>query len=302
MKLLRAILGRPLLNLLGGLLLAVLAASTVHAREYDDVIKSQYIEFAVYRDFPPYSYLKEGAPAGIDVDIAKRIASELGLEARWQWLTADETVDDDLRNAIWKGSVVERKVADVMLRVPYDREYAYAQDGYGLPRNDMVVMLAPYHKESWQLVRDIKKTGEVRNLAIFQYQPIGVEIDSLPDFFLVGTYQGRLRENVHHYSTVYGALADLNAGKLSAVAGMRSQLEWGLPNKPSNFDIDDDGLEALGRKSWDIGIAIKENYRQLGYAVEAVITAMIDSGDMAKVFNQYGVSYELPSTYELDAE
>lgn len=283
-------------------LLVLMTASLAHARTYDDVIASKYIEFAVYRDFAPYSFMQEGEPAGIDVELGKSIARELGLEARWFWLTADESVDDDLRNAIWKGSVIDRKKADVMLRVPYDREYSYAQDGYGLPRNDMVVMLAPYHKESWQLVRDLNKTGEVRNLAIFQYQAIGVELDSLPDFFLVGTYQGRLRENVHHYSTVFGALKDLNAGKLSAVAGMRSQLEWGLPNRPGNFDIDDDGLESLGRKTWDIGIAIKENYRQLGYAVNDVITAMIENGDMEKIFSQYRVSYHLPSTYELDAE
>tara|TARA_R110002167_G_scaffold366453_2_gene597778 strand:- start:5907 stop:6788 length:882 start_codon:yes stop_codon:yes gene_type:complete len=283
-------------------LLVLMTASLAHARTYDDVIASKYIEFAVYRDFAPYSFMQEGEPAGIDVELGKSIARELGLEARWLWLTADESVDDDLRNAIWKGSVIDRKKADVMLRVPYDREYSYAQDGYGLPRNDMVVMLAPYHKESWQLVRDLNKTGEVRNLAIFQYQAIGVELDSLPDFFLVGTYQGRLRENVHHYSTVFGALKDLNAGKLSAVAGMRSQLEWGLPNRPGNFDIDDDGLESLGRKTWDIGIAIKENYRQLGYAVNDVITAMIENGDMEKIFSQYRVSYHLPSTYELDAE
>lgn len=283
-------------------LLVLMTASLAHARTYDDVIASKYIEFAVYRDFAPYSFMQEGEPAGIDVELGKSIARELGLEARWMWLTADESVDDDLRNAIWKGSVIDRKKADVMLRVPYDREYSYAQDGYGLPRNDVVVMLAPYHKESWQLVRDLNKTGEVRNLAIFQYQAIGVELDSLPDFFLVGTYQGRLRENVHHYSTVFGALKDLNAGKLSAVAGMRSQLEWGLPNRPGNFDIDDDGLESLGRKTWDIGIAIKENYRQLGYAVNDVITAMIENGDMEKIFTQYRVSYHLPSTYELDAE
>ncbi len=283
-------------------LLVLMTASFAHARTYDDVIASKYIEFAVYRDFAPYSFMQEGEPAGIDVELGKSIARELGLEARWLWLTADESVDDDLRNAIWKGSVIDRKKADVMLRVPYDREYSYAQDGYGLPRNDMVVMLAPYHKESWQLVRDLNKTGEVRNLAIFQYQAIGVELDSLPDFFLVGIYQGRLRENVHHYSTVFGALKDLNAGKLSAVAGMRSQLEWGLPNRPGNFDIDDDGLESLGRKTWDIGIAIKENYRQLGYAVNDVITAMIENGDMEKIFSQYHVSYHLPSTYELDAE
>ena len=284
-------------------LLAVFAVvNTAQARKYDDVIQSKYIEFAVYRDFPPYSFLEDGKPAGIDVDIGMRIAADMGVEARWLWLTADENLDDDLRNAVWKGSVVDRKVADVMLRVPYDREYAYAQDGYGLPRNDMVVMSSPYHKESWKLVRDINKTRKVRNLAIFQYQPIGVEIDSLPDFFLVGTLQGRLRENVHHYPTVFAAISDLKAGKLSAVAGMRSQLEWGLPNRTENLDIDDDGLESLGRKSWDIGIAIKDSYRQLGYAVDGVIVTMVQNGDMEKIFSSYGVSYEKPAMYDIAAE
>lgn len=283
------------------LVMAFAISNTAHARKYDDVIKSQYIEFAVYRDFPPYSFIKDGQPAGIDIDIGRRIASEMGVEPRWFWLTADETVDDDLRNAVWRGSIIERKVADVMLRVPYDREFSYAQDGYGLLRNDMVVMLAPYHKESWQLLRDLNKTGKVRNLAIFQYQPIGVELDSLPDFFLVGTYQGRLRENVHHYPSVFAALADFKAGKLSAVAGMRSQLEWGLDSKSDNFDIDNDGLESLGRKSWDIGIAIKHSYRQLGYAVDAVISDMVTSGEMEAIFSRYSVSYERPSMHYVES-
>lgn len=275
----------------------LLAASQSAARSLEDIQASGYIEFAVYRDFPPYSQLVDGKPEGIDIDLGKAIAERLALKPRWMWVTADETVDDDLRNAIWKGNVIERRVADVMLRVPYDRRYSYARDGYGLPRNDLVVMLAPYHTESWRIARNLDKIGDVRNLAIFQYQPIGVELDSLPDFFLAGFLGGRLRDNVRHYIRIQQATADLLEGKISAVAGMRTQLEWTLNASGENIDIDSDGLEAMGSLDWDIGIAIRHDFRPLGYRLESVIKALIDEGLVENIFAHYGAGYARPSLY-----
>lgn len=275
----------------------LLAASHSAARSLEDIQASGYIEFAVYRDFPPYSHMVDGRPAGIDVDMGRAIADKLELEARWMWVTADETVDDDLRNAVWKGNVIERRIADVMLRVPYDREYSYARDGYGLPRNDLVVMLAPYHTESWRIARDLDKIGDVRNLAIFQYQTIGVELDSLPDFFLSGFLGGRLRDNVKHYMSIKQAAADLVDGEISAAAGMRTQLEWALAEVEGNIDIDSNGLEAMGSLEWDIGIAIRHDFRPLGYRLESVIKDLIDEGRVKNIFSRYGTGYTRPSLY-----
>ncbi|WP_317932747.1 substrate-binding periplasmic protein [Halioxenophilus sp. WMMB6] len=288
-----------LIAIISGCWLCGLAAVS-QARSYDDVIASGYIEFAVYQDFPPYSYEQEGQPRGIDVELGQAIAQALGLTPRWLWLTADETVEDDMRNALWKGHIVTRHKADVMLRAPYDHQFSYAMDGYGLPRNDRVVMTAPYQQESWQLVRNLDKIGAVRNLAIFQYQQIGVEIDSLPDIFLAGVYQGRLTKNLHHYPTVFAALSDFDTGQISAVAGMGSQLQWWLARQqPKNFtyDLDSDGLEAIGKLQWDIGIAVKQEYRQLAYAIEGVINPMIEDGRMQQLFGRYHIAYELPSLF-----
>lgn len=282
------------------LLWVCLLASVVQARSYDDVMASGYIEFAVYSDFPPYSFLNGDTPEGIDIDIGNAIAKRMGLEARWMWIVADENVDDDLRNAIWKGHVIHKRVADVMLRAPYDRNYSYAVDGYGLPRNDMVVMLAPYQVESWKLLRNLDKTGDVRNLSIFQYQPVGVEIDTVPDFFLSGVYQGRLRKNVQHFPSVFAAIEALKQGQVSAVAGMQSQLEYGLgADRPAAFDIDDDGMQAIGKMQWDIGIAIKHTYRQLGYALEAVIRDMVNDGTIKSFYTQRHISYKKPEIYQI---
>ncbi len=276
----------------------ITASGDIEDRTLDDVIESGFIEIGVYRDFAPYSYLDEqGEAQGLDVAVGKLIAEGLGVEPRWLWMTSDETVEDDLRNYVWKGSLLDRKVADVMLRVPYDREYSYAIDGYGLPKHDNVVMFGPYHAESWALARDLEQLGEVRNLAIFRFQKVAVETDSLPDMFLSGAYGGQLRGNVVHHLLIWQALDDLKDGGVSAVAGMRSQIEWGLRDVPGRFDIDDDGLQSLGRLQWDIGAAVKHTHRQLAYAIEGEIDAAIRDGRMAKIFTEHGISYLSPSLY-----
>ncbi len=279
----------------------VTASGTIEDRTLDDIVESGFIEIGVYRDFAPYSFFDEkGEPAGLDIEVGRLIADGLGVEPHWFWMTADESVEDDLRNNVWKGSLLDRRVADVMLRVPYDREYSYAIDGYGLPKHDNVVMFGPYHAESWVLARDLEKTGEVRNLAIFRFQKIGVEIDSLPDLFLSSAYGGQLRSNVIHHRLIWGALDELKAGDLSAVAGMRSQVEWGLRDRPQRYDVDDDGLQAVARLQWDIGAAVKHTHRQLAYAIEALLDEAVRDGRMNALFNRHGLSYLKPSVYIQD--
>lgn len=272
-------------------------------RNLDDIKASGFIEIGVYRNFPPYSFESEdGTAQGVDIEVGKIIAKGLGVEPKWFWITPDETLEDDLRNNVWKGSMLDRSVADLMLRVPYDREYAYARDGYGLPKHDNVVMFGPYHAEAWTMARDLEKTGEVRNLAIFRFEKVGVEIASLPDTILVGAYNGQLRNNVVHYATTLTAIDGLRAGEVAGVVGMRSQIEYSLRDIPNQFDVDDDGLHEVARLSWDIGAAVKQNHRELAYAVEDVIARAYQSGELASAFEQFSVSYVKPSVWEDDEE
>ena len=282
-----------------GLLLFVVFAEPAQARSYEDIIKSGYIEVAVYRDFPPYSYLHDGHAAGIDIELGKLIAKKLGVEPRWFWVTADENLEDDLRNAIWKGHVldVEKKKADIMLRVPYDREFAYGMDGYGLPRNELVHMFGPYHQESWAIARDRAKTRDIRNLAIFQYQQIAVEIDSLPDTYLSATFAGRLQKNIVHFRTLDESVEAFKQGEVAAVAGIRTRLLWALADteKP---DVPSDGLEMLARKQWDIGIAVKQDYRELANEIDMAIEAWVKDGTLRSLFESYHGEYVAPSLYQ----
>ena len=80
-------------------LLLILASSTVaQARYYDVVIESGFIRVGLYKDFPPYSYMQDGEPAGIDVALGKAIADKLGVRFEPHWIIPDENLEDDLRN------------------------------------------------------------------------------------------------------------------------------------------------------------------------------------------------------------
>ncbi|TCK09000.1 amino acid ABC transporter substrate-binding protein (PAAT family) [Marinobacterium mangrovicola] len=284
-----------------------LGGGQAQARVYDDVVDSGFVRIGVYRDFPPYSFMRDGEPAGIDVDLGEKIAEELGVEMRLHWMTPDETLDDDLRNNVWKGHYLDKdednplamkNVADVMMRVPYDRDYSYKRDELGLIINDLVVMMSPYHQERWQLAFDSEKLDSVRTLAKFQYHPIGVEVDSLPAFYLTSGLQGRMREMTHHYTNPRVAFAAMKQGEVSAVMGMRSEIDWLLSKDDTGrYRLAENGFPDMGKQAWDIGIAVGEADRDLGYSVEAVFDRMIRDGSMAELFGQYGVTYESPSLY-----
>jgi ABC-type amino acid transport substrate-binding protein len=270
---------------------------TAYARSYDDIIESGRITIAVYNDFPPYSYMQNGQPAGFDIAVGKQIAAGLGVDVEWMWQTADENLEDDLRHAIWKGHLVTKRKADLMLRVPYDRKFAYGIDGYGLPKNELVVMFGPYQRESWAILRDHEKTTDIRTLAIFQYEKIAVEIDSLPSFFLGSTIGGRLHKNLVHTMTTFAGIDQLKQGKVAAVAGIRGQLEWGMGPLTDRYDISPDGLSAMSIKAWDVGMAVKTDHRQLAYAIEGIIEPLIHSGELAKIAAQYNMEYQIPGLY-----
>lgn len=282
-------------------LIIVLACHTVQARTYDDIIASGVLTVALYENFPPYSYRDEtGEPTGIDVEMARHIALSLGLKAQWLWISAGETVEDDMRNAIWRGHIITREKADILMRVPYDKKFSYARDGYGLARNELVVMFGPYHQERWMVLRNTDKTKDIRTMAIFQYEKLAVEIDSLPSFFLGAEYGGRLRPNLVHTASIFDGVDMLKKGEVAAVVGMQSQLLWRLNSDDARYDISHDGLTGMSVKPWDIGMAVHVENRQLAYAIEEVVDRLAQEDAISPIFKKYHAVYLPSSLHTLD--
>lgn len=291
------------------LLFSLIFTGQAEARIYDDMVASGVMKVAFYRDFPPYSFLQGGESAGVDVDLAKKLADHVGVKFEAIWVTPDESLEDDLRNYVWKGHYLDKdenepfhqkNIADLMMRVPYDREFSYRQDSTGAVVNEQVVMFAPYQAESWRIAFDQSKLEKVSTLAVFQYHPIGVEVDSLPSFYMTSAFNGRMRKQVHHFPTLAAAYGAMHEGKVTAVMGMQGEVEWLLhQDADERYKRAENGFPMMGKQTWDIGMAVAQDNRQLAYALEEKIEQMIRSGEMAELFAQYGLSYKTPDLYQV---
>lgn len=257
------------------------------ARPLDDVVADGHIAIAVYRDFPPFSYFDDQQRlVGVDVDIGRAIAAKLGVEARYMPVTSGETVDDDLRNAVWKGHYIERVVADLMLHVPFDRTLAL--------RNSNVAMFAPYARIGYVLAHDPKRAPDGADLLALAPGGIGVEIASLPDYYLSSAFNGRLQNSLVHYRTIAEAADALEAGEVASVVGSRPEVEATLDGAANGYVLSPFTTAGFGMTSWLIGTAVKEDSRDLGYAVEDILAALIDDGTIEAIHAAHGLSYDPP--------
>lgn len=258
---------------------------SVVGQDLDQITERGFIEFAVYEDFAPYSWRENGLARGIDIDLGRLIAETLGVEARFRFVAAGERVDDDLRNNVWRGPIVGGRVSNVMLHVPYASELAC--------RNEQVVLTGQYFNEKVVIAyrRDAYPDG-APTPAYFRYDLVGVENDSIADFYLSSFARGQLTANVRRYPTPAAAMAALAEGEVMAVVGARAQLEFGLTPELAFHEPPLPGF-AVGQ--WTLGVAVRHTYRPLAYAVDDAVRAAVEDGRLQEIFASYGVTYSPPA-------
>lgn len=242
------------------------------------------IRVAVYKDFPPYS----NAGEGIDVDIARALAARLGVALDLMWVQAsDEKMEDDLRNAVWKGHYLGGGTADVMLHVPVDPQFA--------ARNDKVKILGAYHRESLQIAHDATKLPELQSVDDLVGKRIGVETATAQDSFLLGALGGQLRPSVVHFRGAPEAMAALRRGEVVAVMAQRAELEDGLKGADREvFVISSITTPGLSQRGWIVGVAVKAENAALAAEVEKALTGMLEDGTIAGIFKRQGITHFRP--------
>jgi len=242
------------------------------------------LRIAVYNDFPPYAM---SGGKGIDAEIGRAIAENLGLTPEIVGFNADEDMNDDLRNMVWKGHYLGTQPADVMLHVPVDEHLARA--------NDKVRIFGAYHRESLALARNPARVPALSGSAavaldIFTREKIGVETGTLADSFLLGVLSGRLRENVVHFRTVGEAAKGLADGRISAILAPRAELESALAEQ-SRFVIDSPKFAELKVNSWPLGMAVKAEQMELAAAIGGALADLKRDGTVAAIFKRNGITY-----------
>lgn len=252
----------------------------------DSVRQRGRLRVAVYNDFPPYSM---AGGKGIDADIARAIAAKLGVTAEIVGYNADEDMNDDLRNMVWKGHYLGAQPSDVMMHVPVDEYLARA--------NDKVRIFGAYHRETLALARNPERIPKPPSgsaavaLEVFTREKIGVETTSLADSFLLSVLNGRLRDNVVHFKTVAEAARAMTEGRVSAVLAQRAELEAALQGQ-TRMVIDTPHLPELKMDGWPLGMAVKVEDQALAEAIGTALAELKRDGSIAAIFKRYGISHQ----------
>ncbi|WP_374326711.1 substrate-binding periplasmic protein [Azonexus sp.] len=243
------------------------------------------LRIAVYNDFPPYSL---AGGKGIDADLGRAIAARLGVAAEIVGFNADEDMSDDLRNMVWKGHYLGTQPADLMLHVPVDEGLARA--------NDKVRIFGTYHRESLAVARNPQRVPALAGsaavaLEVFTREKIGVETATLADAFLLSVLNGRLRENVVHFTSVAEASRALAGGQIAAVLAPRAELEAALSGS-QQVVLESANFAELKIDGWPLGMAVKAEEAALAEAVGAAVADLRRDGSIAAIFRQHGITYQ----------
>ncbi len=262
------------------------ASLPARADALNDIRSKGSLRVAVYNGFAPYS--NQGK--GIDVELAEALGKHLGLATQVVGYNADEDMDDDLRNMVWKGHYLGAQPSDVMMHVPVD---SYLQG-----KNDKVKIFGPYHLETIAVAR-VQRISPIRGsaanaLEVFTREKIGVEGRSLADAFLLGVLNGRLRDNVVHFTSVAGAIEKMKAGEIAAVMGPRSEIEVALGKDP-RFVVEVVQMPELKINSWPLGMAVKAEESALAETLGNALKELQKNGTVAAIFARNGVTYQQPT-------
>jgi len=256
----------------------------IFGQSLDDIQERGWISIAVYEDFPPYSYERDRKLVGVDIDLGRLIAEDLGVEARFYATAAGENVDADLRNNVWKGKLIGGQVANIMMHVPYNKEL--------ICRNEQVVLGGHYYNEKIAIAYDKAHYPDGGPTpAFFRFDEVGVENDTISDFYLSGIGNGQLIPKMKRYKTTEEAMKALDAGEVKAVMGPLGQLEHSLTDK---LTVHTPPFVGLGIGEWTLSVATNFRWRPLGYSVEDAILASIQDGRMEEIFKKYGLTWNKP--------
>ncbi|MDJ0827066.1 MAG: transporter substrate-binding domain-containing protein [Rhodobacter sp.] len=260
------------------------ASRDIVGQDLDTIQERGWIEFAVYEDFPPYSFGTRETPQGVDIEIGRIIAADLGVEARFKFVEAGESLDADLRNWVWKGPIVGGSVANVMLRVPYDSEFAC--------RVEQVVFTGQYAGESIAIAYDKASYPDEKPVpAYFRFDSVAVENDSIADFYLTSLAGGQLNANIRRFPTMAEAVKALAGGEVMAAMGPKAQLEHGVTEA---IGVHEPSLPGFSVGAWTIGLGVNFRYRPLAYAVDDAVRYALDDGRIAGIYERYGLSFTAP--------
>ena len=215
---------------------------------------SQKLVMATNAAFPPYESVEGNEIIGIDPEIAKLIADDLGRE-----LVIEDMAFDSIIAAVQSGKA---DIAMAGLTVTEDRK-------------QNINFSDPYTEAAQVIV--VKKDSPVASPDDLEGKTVGVQIGTTGDI-----YAGDIADaTIERYSKYFEAINALNQGKIDAVI---------VDREPAKvFVSDSDELKMIDKEftleEYAIGVA-KENTELLDQ-INASLKKLQESGEIDKIINKY---------------
>ncbi|MGD9784629.1 MAG: substrate-binding periplasmic protein [Hyphomicrobiaceae bacterium] len=257
------------------------------ARPLDDVKASGFLRVIVYDDNAPFSWTEaDGTIKGIDADIARAIAASMGLKPELIARIAGEEVDDDLRSNIWQGPRTGGPVGDVMMHVPMEKEF--------IARNNLVQISNAYYHEQTVLVLHPDLADPAKGFAAFENAKLAVHFATTAHYYAMFVDEGRYKTSISPYVKFASAVDAFLKRQSAGLLGRRSEIEAALHDKDAKAVTIEPTFNTYMRMAWTIGTAVKHDSRDTGYAVGNALAEIEKSGELARIFRSYGLSYVAP--------
>ena len=212
------------------------------------------------QEFPPMGFVgDDGQFTGFDLDLAKEVASRLGLEFVPQpinWDAKDMELDSGNIDCIWNGFTMQ------------GREDAYTWVGPYMANNQVFVVNAD---------SDIASKADLAGKAV-EVQKDSSGLAALQSETELSASFGSMTE-VADYNT---ALMDLESGACDAVCMDSIVAGYQIKSSGKDMKILDDTLSAE-----EYGIGFKKGEDELAKAVYDTLMEMKDDGTVAKISNDW---------------
>jgi ABC-type amino acid transport substrate-binding protein len=278
----RAFLGQTSALALGtlGALLGVDSAQAQDKTGLARVRERGRLTVGLYNDLPPFHVKGQG----IETELAQALAKSLGVEVSLLPFPADDNMNDDLRNMVWKGHYLGYGPADVLLHVPVDRPLM--QD------NPRVSIFGPYWRERVVVARDLSKLPVLDSLEPLRQVRTAVPGLSLAGWLMIGADSGALREQLTT-KIADGVVAAqmLQRGEVAAAAGLRSEIETVLRGDP-RFAIAPIPMPRAPKDGWAVGMAVKKDATDLAEALQGALNGLAEKGELKAMFGRANLEWQ----------
>jgi len=273
---------RDSLRLIGACAAIAAAATPLFARATTlvRVRERGSLTVGLYNEMPPFHV----AGKGIDAELAQALAQALGVKLSPLAFNADENMNDDLRNLVWRGHYLGFGPADVLLHVPVDRPL--------IENTPQANIFAPYYRDRVVIARSLERLPQLDSFARLGDAKVAVPGQSLAGWLMIGADSGAYRNQlITQWKDGAEAARALQRGEVAAAAGLASELESVLRGD-ARYAITPMPSPRAPRDGWAVGMAVKRDATDLAQALQAAVNDLAAKGTLRQMFERSNVGWQ----------